>query len=284
MTANFRRLSRTAAVLVVLVGASAMAGWVLGLDILKSVVPGQVTMKANTALCFILLGSALAALTFSRAGPGLRRAAHVAAAVVAAVSLVIFSQFVFGWNLGVDELLFTDPPGAVHTSSPGRMAPNTAVAFVLLALALVRLDAPDGRRYRLPNVLALIAGAAALLALVGYATGVVSLYGVSRLTQMAVPTALGIILLSLGVICARPDRGLARVLSANTAAAALGRRILPAVILVPTTPRGRPAGGSERRALRHERRNVAAGHRDRRPVESDGLASRQHAGPRRGRS
>jgi len=235
MTANFRRLSRAAAVLVVLVGASAMAGWVLGLDVLKSVVPGQVTMKANTALCFILLGSALAALTFSQAGPGLRRAAHVAAAVVAAVSLMIFSQFVFGWNLGVDELLFIDPPGAVNTSSPGRMAPNTALAFVLLSLALVRLDAPSRRRYRLPNVLALIAGAAALLALVGYATGVVSLYGVSRLTQMAVPTAMGIILLSLGVICARPDRGLARVLSADTAAAALGRRILPAVILVPTT-------------------------------------------------
>jgi signal transduction histidine kinase/CheY-like chemotaxis protein len=234
MTANFRRLSQSAAALVVLIGASALTGWVLGLDVLKSVVPGQVTMKANTALCFILLGSSLAALAAPHARLGTRRAARAAAVAVGGVSLVIFSQFLFGWNLGVDELLFTDPPGAVNTSSPGRMAPNTALAFVLMAAALVCLDAPSNRRYRLPNVLALIAGAAALLALVGYATGVVSLYGVSRLTQMAVPTALGIILLSLGVVCARPDRGLARVLSADTAAAALGRRILPAIILVPS--------------------------------------------------
>ena len=43
-------ISRAAAVAVVLLGCLALVGWIFDIRILKSVFPGFVTMKANTAL------------------------------------------------------------------------------------------------------------------------------------------------------------------------------------------------------------------------------------------
>ena len=36
-----------------------LAGWVFGVPVLKSGLPGQVQIKANTAICLILLGVSL---------------------------------------------------------------------------------------------------------------------------------------------------------------------------------------------------------------------------------
>lgn len=43
----------------VLVGSMVLAGWAFDIAVLKSILPGWVSMKANTAFCFILTGVAL---------------------------------------------------------------------------------------------------------------------------------------------------------------------------------------------------------------------------------
>src|SRR4051812_43893086 len=54
--------------LAVLLGAAVMAGWLLEIEPLKSIVPGFATMKFNTALGFILSGLGLAAAPYRPQG------------------------------------------------------------------------------------------------------------------------------------------------------------------------------------------------------------------------
>ena len=227
------RLPRAAAVTSVLVGAIALLGWVADVNVLKSVAPGQVEMKANTALSFVVIGFSLWVLADRRSGPGLALAGRAAAIGVAVLALLTLSQYFQGYDLRIDGALFREPAGAVGTSNPGRMAPNTAVAFILIGFALLLLDVPISRRWRPAPPLALAAGMLALLALLGYANGVTSLYGVSHLTQMAVPTAVAVLVLSLGVVAARPDEGAMRLLTSDTGGGRLVRGLLPVAVGLP---------------------------------------------------
>lgn len=115
-------------------GLAVLAGWWLDLPALKSVLPGAVSMKANTALCFVLAGAALALLAGATASPGRTRAGRLLALLVILIGALALGEYLFGWRLGIDELLFKDDPGTVATSAPGRMAPSTAVGFLLLGL------------------------------------------------------------------------------------------------------------------------------------------------------
>lgn len=53
------RLVSLAAALAAITGSMALAGWAFDIAVLKSILPGWVSMKANTAVCFILIGISL---------------------------------------------------------------------------------------------------------------------------------------------------------------------------------------------------------------------------------
>ncbi len=140
LISRLRFLSRAASAVVMLTGFLVLVGWVLDIATLKSVLPGMVTMKANTALAFVMGGIALWLLHSKRVNPGRRRIAQGASLAVALIGLLTLSEYLFGWDLGIDQALFREPPGAPGTFSPGRMAPNTALSFLFVGLALLLLD------------------------------------------------------------------------------------------------------------------------------------------------
>ena len=103
------------------------------------------------------------------------------------------------------------------------------------------------RGVRPAQLLALAAGLIALLALIGYAYSAAALAGVEQFIPMALNTAIAFALLSVGILCARPDRGLMAVVTSAGAGGVMARRLLPAAILI---PRGRRVGAVARPAAR----------------------------------
>ena len=113
------------------------------------------------------------------------------------------------------------------------MAPNTALAFVLLGLGLLLIDVETRRGHHLGQGLAVVVGLIALFALVGYTHSATALYRLPRYIPMALNTAAAFLVLAVGLLCARPEHRLMARLLSPSAAGILTRRLLPAAIVVP---------------------------------------------------
>jgi PAS domain S-box-containing protein len=227
--ALFRSLSRAAGAAVALVGGLALAGWIFDVTLLKSVLPGLVPMKPSAALAFVLAGASLRLLHVERPEPRVGRIAVACAGLAAVIGLLTLSERLAGWDLRIDRSLVRE--AAAGTAPPGRMAPTTALNFLLLGLALLLLHA--GRAYRRAQSLSLAAGLVALLALIGYLYGVEALYRMRLYTDMALHAALAFVVLSAGVLFARPERGLMAIVTSDRVGGAVARRLLPAVLVAP---------------------------------------------------
>ena len=224
----FHQLSRAAALAVVGVGAVVLVGWAFDARALTGVLPGFATMKANTALTFLLAGTALwLSIPDGRRG----RVGRGAAAFVLLAGLLTLAQDVFLLDLGIDEVLVRAGPPDPAAPHPGRMAPATAASFVLLGLALLLLDAPPIRGWVPAHPPALLALATALIALAGYAYGVENLYHTTPYSSVAVHTAAAFFVLALGVLAARPRRGVMALVASRTSGGMIVRRQLPVFML-----------------------------------------------------
>jgi len=214
-------VSSAAGAIAIVLGVVTLMGWTFDVAILKSALPGLVYMPANTAICFVLLGVALLLP---------RATAVLAPSVVAAIALLTLFEYL-GLRLGIDQIFFRDN-GPLSVSAPGRLSINTTVVLLLIAAALL-LARFDGRRAVVAQGAALAGGTVAWLAVLGYTSGAKDLYGLPGRAPVAVHTALGFIVVAVGVLALRPEVGVIKLLTSKTAAGSLLRRLAPVLILGP---------------------------------------------------
>jgi sigma-B regulation protein RsbU (phosphoserine phosphatase) len=226
-------LVRGASLFSIAVGAISIIGLAFGIAALKSVFPGEPVIKMNAAVCLVLLGLSLWCLRSEHRPPAELRLGQLAAGIAALAGLLSLAEYSFGWDFGLDQLLFREPAAdAFFSSRPGLIAPITAFDFLLLGLGLLWLDRPiswKSKRYWLSQY---VAGVTAVLSIVGLLDFLLRSH--TSYTHIALQTAASLLLLSLGVLCTHHDRGLAALLASSTAGGALLRRLLPGAIIIPT--------------------------------------------------
>jgi signal transduction histidine kinase len=217
------------------IGILVLFGWTFHIELLKSVLPGLVEMKVNTALGFVFSGTSLWLLIPIESRAGRRRIARLLALLVTLIGAASLAEILSGLNLRIDELFFSEPVNAVATSSPGRMAPMTAMAFLAIGSALLLLDRRTRRGHRPAQLLSLCAALLAMISINGYIYGATALYGVflGPRSQVALHTAVGFLLLSSAVLLARPQSGIVGDFTGEGSGSVMARRFLPAVLGVP---------------------------------------------------
>ena len=224
-----RKIAITSGTITILIGLISLLGWILDAPTLKGVLPGFVAMKTNTALGLMLAGTAIV-LRARFPLPRFRHTSMTLALLVAILGIVTLSQYIFQLDFHIDQALFSEPAGALGTLALNRMAPATAVAFLVAGCALILSHFQHGA---VPaQWLALPTGLIGVLPLLGYLYGPIGASGLGHYLQLALHTAFALLLISLGILMLNPTGGLVRVFAARSLGGWLLRRLLPIIFLI----------------------------------------------------
>jgi PAS domain S-box-containing protein len=191
-----------------------ITGWISNREILVTFVSGGSVMVMNTAVCLLLCGAGFLALAGEWAF-----VAGLGGALAMAFCAVVLAQFLIGRSLHVDEILWKHQFSTL-LASPGHMAPNTALALLLVGWWLVLRAAGWQRGGMLPA----LGGVVITLALFPFLS-FVSAPHLARLGAgfpgMCVPTVAGLVLLA-GPMLRRTGSAEGEMKSVPLLAAALG--------------------------------------------------------------
>jgi PAS domain S-box-containing protein len=194
-------VTRLAGALAICGGGPVLVGWAFDITALKSVLPGWVSMVPNTALAFILTGIAL---LFPCPSPLklLSRFPRLCGWLAGLIGLLTLIEYAFGWNPGFDQWLFREPVAPAGMLYPGRMAPDAALCFALLAAGM-EIAHHSRRRtgmFVVSAILGLLVTIVACFEILSYFTQDLRIHGWSGLTMMALPTAILFAALSAAIV------------------------------------------------------------------------------------
>ena len=162
-----------------LTGAVMILGWILAIPILTSEFPGFFAIKINAAVSLFLAGSSLWLLQEQGSSWRLKSARALAVALTALGALTLI-EYPTGWDFGIDQLLYQDTAKG-HQGTlghPGRMTPDTALAFTLLGLALLLLR-PSKKGAGVVGLLIVVIGLNRVIAMTAAPDGLRNFVGIA---------------------------------------------------------------------------------------------------------
>lgn len=233
--AHSRLISGKISVVIFLSGLAVLIGWVFDITVLKSVFPNLISMKANAAICFILTGAALWCLQTKRVDSFIPRLiSALCLSFLLLIGLLTFCEYIYHWNIGIDQLLVKEPAGAVLTIFPGRMSFHAAYNFFLIGIILIFAKRKEKPFIYGGQCLALVIGYISLSYFIGYIYGVKPLNLSETLsTGMALHTSILFILTSFAILTIRPDIGPMAEVHSEMSGGRILRWLLPMAILAP---------------------------------------------------
>lgn len=221
-------VSNILSMLVILVGVMVLIGWMGHIDFLKSISPNWVSMKANTAISFILCGAIIILLKANNRKPKL---AVFLAAMVMLIAVVALLQYFFKIDFKVDELFFKDYRAPVFTDSPERQSPVSAICFFIFSLTIIsaykKTTPPLFLQYG--NLLFLMV---AFVSLLGYILNNSKLFALKGSSNMAFHTAIAFILLALAAMSLYPSGAFLKLFTSRRYTSIILKKNLPGFIFV----------------------------------------------------
>ncbi|HBE59559.1 MAG TPA: hypothetical protein DEG17_04125 [Cyanobacteria bacterium UBA11149] len=240
---QLQAVSQKLSLVIILIPSMVICGWVFNIPFLKGILPNLPTMKVNTAVCFILGGGYLwlSSVKFNRNTKQkknkIKSIKFFLALLLIVIPLLTLIQYGFNINLGIDELLMKQPEAPGSVAAPGRMAPNTALAFLLEGLAFLLFNLPHPR-YLAAQIMAIGTWLLGFLGVLGYLYHTTYFYTAGSFTGMAIHTAISLLILSLGTLFTCPNRGIMILITSDSAGSLTIRQILLIVLILPPLVEG----------------------------------------------
>lgn len=199
------KTAKILSLVVVIAGITVITGWIFDIALLKSIYPGWVSMKFDTAIAFLLSGVILyfTALAIEGHFDLTQVVLSVASLILILLMGTLFFSIFLNVRTGVEDLFIKETAGTIKTVAPGRPSLPTILNFILIAIAgiYVILNLKNLRlKLRFIGLAITVIGA---LAVTGYIINApVLYYFINGLNSaMACHTAALFVLLGTGFVC-----------------------------------------------------------------------------------
>jgi PAS domain S-box-containing protein len=212
-------------------GALGVLGWLWDVRFLYTLFPGQPPMMPNTAFSLVLAGAAGALRVHRTRSLVATLLAGLAALFVLGISLGTLAEYAFQVDVGIDQLLIPSPFGLY----PGRPSPLTVMALAPIGLAILLYERRRTAANRPSEWLLISSALVALVGLTGQVIGAGALYRPSPapVLGVAVPTAVGLLIIAGGMLLGRPAAGVMAIATSSSPGGVVLRRIAAPSVLVP---------------------------------------------------
>jgi signal transduction histidine kinase/CheY-like chemotaxis protein len=229
-----KQMSTFCGVFALAVALSVMVGWQFDVAILKSVIPGYISMKVNTAIGLFFFGLVQLELCyFNLQSRRLKMVVALTCGIATATGVFTLSEYIFDRSFGIDEILFTDFEGIGKLYPPGRLAPVTALSFMLIGVAIYLGFFGKTKQSRLAQSLFFIVALISFQAIISYLLGVQTTFGLAAHSRIAIHTAVSLIILCAGFLSLSADRGFVKIIFLQTQSGRSSRHLLLGAIFVP---------------------------------------------------
>lgn len=229
----WQKISRGLSLMAATIGFLCWLGWLFHIPFLTRLSMGLVTMKANTALCLVMLGVATWILARGEPPRPLRIFSNAMALMVILIGFLTLWEHVGNIDLKIDNVFFLESAESAGKSFPGRMGPLSAMIFMLLGTAVILLNTQTDRGFRISQRVVVVGWSLTFTIFLGYFYHVEFPRALEKYFSIALHTVVAFTLLFLALLLARPGQGMLAVFLARDEAGAMARRLLPSALLVP---------------------------------------------------
>lgn len=222
---NLSRISFLLLSISMLLSFTVLAGWLFQQHWLVSHGAAMITTKFNTALCFLLAGTAFLFIVSEKW-------VHIGlllTAIILLISCITISEYLFHWNAGIDELFIKDH-FTILPRIPGRMSIGTAMQFILMSFVLISIAFK--KEQMITEILIIPIWAVSFIILVGYLYEMGKPFSFSGYSKVSPVAVLIIFLFSSAVFSYNPRYGYLTPFTKKTTAAKVNRRALIVSIIL----------------------------------------------------
>ena len=225
-------IGRFSVAVVFVVACLDLSGGLLKIPVLESDDYSLTSMKITTAGCFLVSAWALLCLLFDRFVRLRKRIIIFSGAAITAIGLLVTTVFLFELFTGRQWPWTNDPIYRLFLAPSSRMAFVTAIMFFLYGCVLILLGTGSRRAAGAGHIVLLPVSMLAYLVIIGFLLHIPSLHTWLNLS-VAANTSLGFCGLCVASFCAAPDTWFMNVFTVESVGAAMARRLLPFLLLLP---------------------------------------------------
>jgi len=218
-------------IFIIVLGSISISGWFFNKEILASIFEDYISMKLNTALCFVITGISFVLLVKYNT-PFLKKVFTGLTICLCLYSLISLSQNVFNYNAGIDELFVKDYRTVVlHQSYPGRMATITSICFILLGLSFLGIDSKKQSYKKTAQAMLHFVSLVSFIAIIGYMLKVPFPVNFHFFSSVALNTAVGFLVISVIASFINYNLGITSLFTGVGIGNIIARKLFPRMIL-----------------------------------------------------